>query len=132
MAAFNLFKKPTPKKPRKKAVKLEAQPETPIEAVSAPSTSLGTNSVVLNTYVSEKASRLENLNQYVFKVVRTANKPEVKKAIESRFKVSVVRVHMVNMPSKKRTVGRHVGTKSGFRKAIVTLAEGSTINLAKS
>lgn len=132
MSAFNLFKKPAPKKPRKKAVKLEAQPEAPIEAISAPVISMGMNSVVLNTYVSEKASRLENLNQYIFKVVRTANKPEVKKAIESRYKVSVTRVHMVNMPSKKRTIGRHIGTKSGFRKAIVTLAEGDSINSSKS
>lgn len=133
MTAFNIFKKPAAKKPRKKAVKVEAQPETTIEVVSAPSrVSTGMNSVILNTYVSEKASRLEGMNQYVFKVLRTANKPEVKKAIENRFKVSVTRVHMVNMPSKKRTVGRHIGTKSGFRKAIVTLAEGDSINSAKA
>jgi len=86
----------------------------------------------LHPYVSEKATRLESMNQYMFKVTRFANKPEVKKAIQNRYKVTVVAVNMINMPSKKRTVGRHVGTKSGFRKAIVTLKEGDTINSAKA
>ena len=97
--------------------------------VSTPSISRGINSIVLHSYVSEKATRLEGFNQYVFKVARTANKPEVKKAIQNRFQVSVTNVRMVNMPSKKRTVGRHVGTKSGFRKAIVTLKKGDTISI---
>src|SRR5258708_2990282 len=121
MTAFNLFKKPNTKKPVKAAKKPAIAPAELTPTVSGP-TSLGMNSVILNSYISEKASRLEGLNQYVFKVIRTANKPEVKKAIQNRFKVSVLRVHMVNMPSKKRTVGRHVGTKSGFRTPIVTLA----------
>ena len=133
MTAFNLFKKPAAKKPRAKAAKVQVQ-DTPAQTEVASSLSgpTGVNSVILNFYVSEKASRLEGLNQYVFKVVRTANKPEVKKAIQNRFKVSVASVHMVNMPSKKRTVGRHVGTKAGYRKAIVTLIKGDTINTAKA
>ena len=89
-------------------------------------------SSILHPYVSEKATRLEEMNQYVFKVIRAANKPEVKKAVQNRYKVTVVAVNMVNMPSKKRTVGRHVGTKAGFRKAIITLAEGDTINASKA
>ncbi len=131
MSALNLFKKPAAKKPRKKAVKAEAV-ETSSEVVSAPApVSMAKNSVILNAYVSEKASRLEGLNQYVFKVVRTANKPEVKKAVQNRYKVSVTNVRMVNLPAKTRQVGRNMGTKSGYRKAIVTLAKGDTINLAK-
>ena len=89
-------------------------------------------SSVLHPYVSEKATKLESMNQYMFKVTRTANKPEIKKAIQNRYKVSVVAVNMINMPSKKRTVGRHVGIKAGFRKAIVTLAEGDSINTSKA
>ncbi len=127
MTAFNLFKKPNTKKPVKAAKKPAIAPAELTPTVSGP-TSLGMNSVILNSYISEKASRLEGLNQYVFKVIRTANKPEVNKAVQNRFKVSVLRVHMVNMPSKKRTVGTHVGTKSGFRKAIVTLAKGDSIS----
>ena len=48
------------------------------------------------------------------------------------FSVKVAKIRVVNVPSKKRTVGRYVGLKSGYRKAIVTLAEGYTINEAKA
>lgn len=133
MSAFNLFKTATKPKARKKAAKVVVPESEAISAapvVSAPRLSL--NSGLLHTYVSEKATRLESFNKFMFKVARTANKPEIKKAIEARFGVSVVAVHMVNMPSKTRTVGRYVGSKSGFRKAIVTLKKGDTINSAKA
>lgn len=133
MSAFNLFKKSETKpKARKKAEKPVA-PETEAPLATTPSAPvISLNSALLHAYVSEKATRLESFNKYMFKVARTANKPEIKKAIEARFGVSVIAVHMVNMPSKTRTVGRHVGSKSGFRKAIVTLKKGDSINSAKA
>ena len=134
MSAFDLFKtkKPTAKrKPRVAKVKA-VEVETTSETVKASRSIITPVSAILHPYVSEKASRLEGMNQYMFKVTRTANKPEVKKAIQNRYKVTVLSVNMINMPSKKRTVGRYVGTKSGFRKAIVTLKEGETINSAKA
>jgi large subunit ribosomal protein L23 len=131
--AFDLFKKTKAAPKRKPAAKKAVAPETSTETVSAPVQHAATPmSVILHTYVSEKATRLENFNQYVFKVTRFANKPEVKKAIQNRYKVKVVSVHMVNLPSKTRQVGRHMGTKQGFRKAIVTLAKGDSINSAKA
>jgi large subunit ribosomal protein L23 len=130
--AFNLFKTTKPVKAKKAPTKkAETVSEVALVPKENPVLIVG-SSAVLHPYVSEKASRMENFNQYMFKVARTANKPEVKKAIQNRFKVKVVAVNMINMPSKKRTVGRHVGTKSGFRKAIVTLAEGDTINSVKA
>ena len=136
MSAFNLFKTEKPAVKRKPRVAKVKPAEAKVEV--APDTAKVSNSIitpvsaVLHPYVSEKATRLESMNQYMFKVTRFANKPEVKKAIQNRYKVTVVAVNMINMPSKKRTVGRHVGTKSGFRKAIVTLKEGDTINSAKA
>lgn len=134
MTAFNLFKTDKPAKTRKAVKKSEVKPAVEIapEVVKVSNLIITPISSVLHPYVSEKASRLEGMNQYMFKVTRTANKPEVKKAIQNRYKVTVVAVNMINMPSKKRTVGRHVGTKAGFRKAIVTLAEGDSINSAKA
>lgn len=111
---------------------IETQAEVAPETAKVSSTIITSVSSLLHPYVSEKASRLEGMNQYVFKVTRFANKPEVKKAIQNRYKVTVVAVNMINMPSKKRTVGRHVGTKAGFRKAIVTLKKGDTINSTKA
>lgn len=143
MSAFNLFKNSTPsKKSRSKAAKavptksaersLTGQEPQALDVAKVSNTIITPVSVVLHPYVSEKATRLEGMNQYMFKVTRTANKPEVKKAIQNRYKVTVVSVNMINMPSKKRTVGRYTGTKAGYRKAIVTLAEGDSINSAKA
>lgn len=134
--AFDIFKTKKPATKRKSSVaRVEiAEPKVEIapEAVEVSNLIITPVSSILHPYVSEKASRLEGMNQYMFKVTKNANKPEVKKAIQNRYKVKVVAVNMVNVPSKKRTVGRHVGTKSGFRKAIVTLAEGDSINASKA
>jgi len=136
MSAFNLFKteKPTTKrKPRVAKAKPAVAPvEVAPEVAKVSNPMITPVSSILHPYISEKATRLEGMNQYMFKVTRNANKPEVKKAIQNRYKVTVVAVNMINMPAKKRTVGRHVGTKAGFRKAIVTLAEGDSINSAKA
>lgn len=126
--ALNLFKKQN-KKPAKKA-EPKAEVLTPVKTEAKPV--LAQDSVILNFYISEKASRLEGLRQYVFKVSNKASKPEVKKAIQNAYKVSVTGVRMMNMPSKKRTVGRHAGVRSGFKKAIVILAEGDSINTSKA
>jgi len=137
MSVFNIFKKSKPAVKRKtptpssKVAEIKAVDEaTPVVKTSG--SIINPVSTLLHPYVSEKASHLEAVNQYTFKVTRTANKPEVKKAIQNKFNVTVVAINMINMPSKKRTVGRHVGTKSGFRKAIITLAKGESINFAKS
>ncbi|MEK7217678.1 MAG: 50S ribosomal protein L23 [Patescibacteria group bacterium] len=128
--AFKLFNKSKPTEKRK-ASSLP-MPEVVPEMTKVSNSFITPVSSVLHPYVSEKATKLESMNQYMFKVTRTANKPEIKKAIQNRYKVSVVAVNMINMPSKKRTVGRHVGIKAGFRKAIVTLAEGDSINTSKA
>lgn len=136
MSAFNLFKTEKSAVKRKphaaKVEPVETKTEIAPEVVKVSNSVITPVSSLLHPYVSEKASRLEGMNQYMFKVARFANKPEVKKAIQNRYKVTVVAVNMINTPSKKRTVGRHVGTKAGFRKAIVTLAEGDSINSAKA
>lgn len=82
-------------------------------------------------YVSEKASTLNSLNQYVFKVFDGTTKNEIKKQVETNFDVRVGGVKIINLPKKKRSVGRHSGFKKGFKKAIVTLKEGYSIDQAK-
>ena len=128
--AFNLFKKTEPKaKPTKKekpAIQVEEKDET-----VTPTIRVGGSSVLKNFYVSEKASRLVNVNQYMFAVTTIANKNEIKKQVEKMFNVKVTKIRILNMPEKKRTVGRHAGIKSGFKKAIITLAEGNSISQAQ-
>ncbi len=79
--------------------------------------------------VTEKATRLLAENQYIFEVAPKATKPEIKAAIESLFDVKVVSVNTQNPPAKKKRVGRFMGSKPHFKRAIVTLAEGSEIVL---
>jgi large subunit ribosomal protein L23 len=79
--------------------------------------------------VTEKATRLLADNQYIFEVAPKATKPEIKAAIESLFDVKVVSVNTQNPPAKKKRVGRFMGSKPHFKRAIVTLAEGSEIVL---
>lgn len=74
--------------------------------------------------VTEKATMLMELNKYTFEVSPKATKPEIKAAIESLFDVKVEAVNTIMPPRKKRRVGRFVGFKSQYKKAIVTIASG--------
>jgi len=70
-------------------------------------------------------------NQYTFRVARTASKTQVKAAIEAIFEVSVDKVQVINMPGKPKRRGATSGTRSGYRKAVVRLAEGQTLDMAE-
>jgi large subunit ribosomal protein L23 len=87
--------------------------------------------VLLAPHVSEKASIVgDRHRQYVFKVLKDATKPEIKKAVEYLFKVSVEQVRIVN---KKPTVMRTkngLGRRSGWKKAYVKVGEGHVIDFS--
>lgn len=85
--------------------------------------------VLKSPHVTEKASYLAAENKYVFEVTGNANKTEIKKSIEKLYNVKVDSVNILNMPSKKRRVGRSIGVKSGFKKAVVTLPKGQKIDI---
>lgn len=87
--------------------------------------------VLKSFYISEKSTMLNPLRQYVFKVFDTTTKNEIKKQVEKSFDVRVKGVKIINLPKKKRNVGRHAGFKKRFKKAIVVLKEGYTIEQAK-
>jgi large subunit ribosomal protein L23 len=80
--------------------------------------------------LTEKTSRLqEKNNQYTFIVDVNANKIEIKKEIESRFRVSVKEVNTVNYEGRKARVGRYFGKKSDFKKAVITLEKGEKLDI---
>ena len=68
-------------------------------------------------------------NVYTFKVAKDATKNEIKNAVEEAFKVSVKNVNTLNTKSKRRRVGKYAGRTKTYKKAIVTLAEGSSIEI---
>lgn len=86
--------------------------------------------VIIRPIITEKSmNALDQENKYTFEVSKQTNKVEVAKAIENLFGVKVAKVNIANTKAKTKRVGRHVGKVSGYKKAIVTLKEGETINL---
>lgn len=79
--------------------------------------------------LTEKATELAQENQYVFKVWPRANKIEIKKAIEDLYGVEVEKVRIINVPKKRRRVGRILGWRKGYKKAIVKIKEGQKIEI---
>lgn len=90
----------------------------------------GAYQAVLGPHMTEKASLLGGLNKYVFKVSWGSNKLAIRDAIEKLYKVKVRKVAVQSMPAKERKLGRQVGYRPGFKKAVVTLAEGYKIDVA--
>ena len=119
-------------KPAKKDnVSVEDKKEKEVATVLPTTGNADAYRVLKNFYVSEKASLLNGFNQYVFKVFRSANKSQIRKQVEKLFNVKVTSVKVLNMPRKRRDLGRHPGFRSEFKKAIVVLEKGQTIEQAK-
>ncbi len=85
-------------------------------------------SVIKEPHIAEKANLQKELyNQIVLKVDPRANKIEIRKAAELLFKVKVLEVKTQNMKGKKRRVGRNMGKKADWKKAVVKLAPGENV-----
>lgn len=87
--------------------------------------------IIFEPLFTEKTSNLMPLNKYAFKVANQANKIEVKKAIEGLYGVNVVDVNILKTTSKPKRIGRYERTQAGFKKAIVTIKAGETIESEK-
>jgi large subunit ribosomal protein L23 len=80
--------------------------------------------------VTERATDLNALGQYVFIVKPRATKPEIRKAIHEIYKVDAISVNVINRPPKRKRFGGVMkGKKEGYRKAIITLKEGQKIEI---
>jgi large subunit ribosomal protein L23 len=93
--------------------------------------------IILEPILTEKALRLKDeKNQYVFKVKKNANKIEIKQALEKRFEVNVQTVRVMNVSGKMRQrftkTGKVSGYTSDYKKAVVTLEEGSKLDFLEN
>lgn len=152
MAIFNIFKKDTgsaapaeakavkktekketpkePKKEIKKTVKKEVKKEAEAVApLKSRKDSEAACRILKWPHVTEKATDLTKVNQYVFNVYESANKPEIKKAVEDVYGAKVVSIKIINIHPKKRRLGKIEGWRKGYKKAIVKLAQGQTIEI---
>ncbi len=84
---------------------------------------------IIRPIITEKATILSEQNKTVFKVHKNANKKNIKKSIEKLFKVNVTKVNIVNLKAKIKLKQGRLSKKSGYKKAIVTLKKGQSIDL---
>jgi len=85
--------------------------------------------IILSPVVTEKASLVTEQNQVGFKVAMNASKPQIKAAVEELFKVKVTGVNTLRQKGKVKRFRGQLGRRSDVKKAVVTLAEGSSIDI---
>ena len=85
--------------------------------------------VLKSVHITEKATELAEKNQYIFKVFENTNKQEIKKVVESIYKVDVVSVRIINIHRKKKRLGKSIGWKQGYKKAIIKVKKGQEIEI---
>tara|TARA_Y100000310_G_C20698585_1_gene827561 strand:+ start:6199 stop:6615 length:417 start_codon:yes stop_codon:yes gene_type:complete len=133
---FNFFRRkkevpkeqPKPRKEIKVAAQKEAKPQ--VQAGKAQKrTRVADPSVLSRPHITEKASFLAEKGQYVFRVVPEATKHQVKAAVEELYGVEVAGVRIARQRSKTVRVGKKEGIKPGFKKAVVQLQKGQTIEV---
>lgn len=90
---------------------------------------LNKRQIIKYPIITDKATRLLENNQYSFIVDRYADKLSIKVAIEYLFDVKVIKVNTCRLPRKQKRVGKYIGWKPQYKKAIVSLSEGDVINL---
>jgi len=125
MGILNVLKKQKAGAPIEK--QLTDKDKQPIgqKEVAAPLVGAGkTPRLIRYPRITEKSKNLNRNRQYIFDVLSEANKTEVKKAIEAIYRVKVAQVRIINIPAKKRRLGRTTGKKAGYKKAVVTLQKG--------
>ena len=89
--------------------------------------------VIRRPLITERATQLQEANgKYSFEVDRRANKIDVKRAVEAMFDVQVIKINTTSVRGKVKRLGRFVGRRSNWKKAIVTLASGQSIDIFES
>ncbi|MBF0279590.1 MAG: 50S ribosomal protein L23 [SAR324 cluster bacterium] len=84
--------------------------------------------IIKRPLLTEKTTlQHEFANQVAFEVSRDANKVQIKESVEKSFKVSVLHVRTINIKGKSKRLGRHMGKRPNWKKAIITLKEGDKI-----
>ena len=85
---------------------------------------------VIQPVITEKATSLSEQNKVIFKVRNDASKKSIKKNIEKIFKVNVIKINTITKKSKSKIIRGRIGFKKGYKKAMITLKKGQSIDLA--
>jgi len=108
-----------------------AEPKKTVKSDKESKTSVKKDSfkILVKPLITEKATNLVSANKYAFIVALKANKIEIAKAVKAVYNVTPIKVNVINMDGKVVTRGRIKGQRSDFKKAIVTLKKGESIQL---
>ena len=85
---------------------------------------------IISPNITEKSTSLSEFNKIVFKVHKGASKSSIKRSVEKIFKVNVVKINTINLKGKTKMVKNKKVSKPGYKKAIITLKKGQSIDLA--
>jgi large subunit ribosomal protein L23 len=85
---------------------------------------------IISPNVTEKSTFLSEYNKVVFKVQKNASKDSIKRSIEKIFKVNVIKINTINLKGKSKLIRNKKTFKPGYKKAIITLKKGQSIDLA--
>ena len=85
---------------------------------------------IVSPVITEKATTLSEFNKMVFRVHKSASKNSIKRSIEKIFKVNVIKINTINLRGKTKLVKGKKSSRPGYKKAIVTLKKGQSIDLA--
>ncbi len=85
--------------------------------------------VLVEPIITEASTAAAQLNKYIFKVTRNADKRQIKRAIKELYSVDAISVRTINVSGKKRMRGRIEGKTASYKKAIVTVKEGESIDI---
>ena len=85
---------------------------------------------IVSPVITEKATILSEFNKTVFRVHKSASKNSIKRSIEKIFKVNVIKINTINLKGKTKLVKGKKSSRPGYKKAIVTLKKGQSIDLA--
>jgi len=85
---------------------------------------------IVSPVITEKATTLSEFNKMVFRVHKGASKNSIKKSIEKIFKVNVIKINTINLKGKTKLVRGKKSSRPSYKKAIVTLKKGQSIDLA--
>ena len=124
MGILNRIKKTKPTEKKSSSQKV-SEPSS----VSGARIGVDTSDVIVKPRISEKSAILAGANQYVFVVRKDANRIQVRSAIKTMYGVSPLSINILNVRGKKVRFGRREGVRSDWKKAIVTLPAGQTINV---
>jgi large subunit ribosomal protein L23 len=118
MALKDIFKKKKIEQKEKK-IQTEVEPQYSLDSI-----------VLKSAHITEKAGDLVEKDKYIFKVSSEANKIKIRQEVENVFKVNVTSVRTVNIPKRKKRLGKITGWQKGYKKAIVGIKKGQKIDIS--